>query len=181
MPQSRSSGSMGKAGAASKAAKTASTNLAGNTANANSADRTVKAVTGSRGKTASAATGSPDKRDKGVARASGKPAHHTFKVAAGAAHGYHVLPQSSSGLVRSKASHELAAQREAGGNRSLRLHVVPEGDRWAIKPEGAKIGKVYPTQAAALKAATAAAKSIKSGVVVHGRSGRIRQSLSYDS
>jgi hypothetical protein len=57
-------------------------------------------------------------------------------------------------------------------------HVVPEQGRWAVKAAGStRAARVYDTQAEAIDAAKKA--TTKNGqVVVHGRDGRVRQTIS---
>ncbi len=60
------------------------------------------------------------------------------------------------------------------------IHVVPRGDSWATKKEGAaRAGTVTETQSAAIDAAVAQAKRERVEVVIHGRDGKIRDSDSY--
>lgn len=56
-----------------------------------------------------------------------------------------------------------------------RLVVAPKSGGWAVKREGGKRTRVYTTQADAIKAATKTARDSKSGVVIHGKDGRIKQ------
>ena len=59
-------------------------------------------------------------------------------------------------------------------------HVVPHGDKWAVKGEGnSRISSDHRTQGTAIKAATRTAKEEKSEVVIHGRDGQIRDKDSY--
>jgi len=60
------------------------------------------------------------------------------------------------------------------------IHVVPNGERWAVKKEG----RVTPlsshrTQELARESAVPLAKGNKSEVVIHGRDGKIRDKDSY--
>ena len=58
-------------------------------------------------------------------------------------------------------------------------HVVTQGDKWAVKPEGSAPTSVHETQRAASEAATAAAKAQHSELLVHGEDGQIRMRNSY--
>lgn len=60
------------------------------------------------------------------------------------------------------------------------IHVVPHGDGWATKKEGAgRAGSVHPTQRAATDRARQQAIRERSEVVIHRRDGTIRDSDSY--
>lgn len=62
------------------------------------------------------------------------------------------------------------------------IHVIPRGDGWAVRREGAaRISGAFETQGQALKAARPAAQRERADVVTHGRDGRIRESVSYGS
>jgi uncharacterized protein YdaT len=59
-------------------------------------------------------------------------------------------------------------------------HVVPHGDKWAVKGEkNDKATKVVDTQAEAIKAAREIAINQKSEVVIHRPNGQIRDKDSY--
>jgi len=59
-------------------------------------------------------------------------------------------------------------------------HVVPFGNEWAIKGEGnQKFTKITKTQKEAIEAAREIAIHQKSEVVIHDRSGKIRDKDSY--
>jgi uncharacterized protein YdaT len=59
-------------------------------------------------------------------------------------------------------------------------HVVPHGDKWAVKGEkNDKVTKVVDTQAEAIKAAREIAINQKSEVVIHRPNGQIRDKDSY--
>lgn len=59
-------------------------------------------------------------------------------------------------------------------------HVVPYGDKWAIRGAGnSRITSDHRTQATAIKAAVRIAKNEKSEVVIHGRDAKIRDKDSY--
>lgn len=61
-----------------------------------------------------------------------------------------------------------------------RIHVVPHGDGWGARREGAsRVGSVHNTQAAAAAAARATAKREHGEVIIHRPDGRIRDSDSY--
>ena len=62
------------------------------------------------------------------------------------------------------------------------IHVVPKGDRWAVKIEGIdKPLSSHRTQELARQSAVPIAKDKKSEVVIHGRDGKIRDKDSYGS
>lgn len=59
-------------------------------------------------------------------------------------------------------------------------HVVPYGSDWAVRAEGSKRATlVTPTQARATHVATEIAREQRTEVLIHGRSGRIRERNSY--
>jgi len=63
---------------------------------------------------------------------------------------------------------------------SKRIHVVPDGDRWATRREGAsRAGSTHDTQAQAAEAARRAALLEGGEVVIHRPDGRIRDANSY--
>lgn len=56
------------------------------------------------------------------------------------------------------------------------IHVVPEGDRWAIKEEGAdEAFQTHETQDAAITDARALASSRGVELLIHGQDGQIRE------
>ena len=60
------------------------------------------------------------------------------------------------------------------------IHVVPHGDNWATKKEGAKrAGTVTNTQKAAIEKARNQAIREKVEVVIHRKDGTVRDSDSY--
>jgi hypothetical protein len=60
------------------------------------------------------------------------------------------------------------------------IHVVPRGDKWATKKEGAqRAGTVADTQAKAIESARGQAKRERVDVVIHRKDGTIRDSDSY--
>ena len=60
------------------------------------------------------------------------------------------------------------------------IHVVPHGDAWATKREGAsRAGAVVDTQREAIERAKGQAQRDKVEVVIHRPDGRIRDSDSY--
>jgi predicted XRE-type DNA-binding protein len=60
------------------------------------------------------------------------------------------------------------------------IHIIPHGDGWAMRREGAaRISGAFETQSQALKAARPAAQRERAAVVTHGRDGRIRESAAY--
>ena len=71
-------------------------------------------------------------------------------------------------------------------NKALRKgskinHVVKHEDGWAVKKSGARrASKVFSTRDAAINNARGMARKSRSGVVIHGRDGRIRRVKSYD-
>jgi hypothetical protein len=58
-------------------------------------------------------------------------------------------------------------------------HVVPHGDKWAVKPEGEAVSSTHDTQIAAIDAAKEVAKREQSEVVIHRPDGTIRDKDSY--
>jgi len=59
-------------------------------------------------------------------------------------------------------------------------HVVPHGEMWAVRTEGAeRVGSIYNTQGAAIEAAKSIAKRDHLEVVIHGTDGKIRDTDSY--
>lgn len=63
---------------------------------------------------------------------------------------------------------------------SKNQHVVPYGDRWAVRKEGnTKASAVYETKKAAINVARNAASSTSSEVVVHNKDGRVHSKDSY--
>lgn len=59
-------------------------------------------------------------------------------------------------------------------------HVVPYGDKWAVRGEkNTRITSDHRTQGAAINAAVKIAKHEKSEVVIHGRDAKIRDKDSY--
>jgi hypothetical protein len=60
------------------------------------------------------------------------------------------------------------------------LHIVPNGQRWAVKQEGQnKALSTHRTQELARQSAVPIAKGKQSEVVIHGRDGKIRDKDSY--
>lgn len=63
---------------------------------------------------------------------------------------------------------------------SKRIHIVPHDAGWATRREGAsRVGSIHATQAEATEAARGTAIRERGEVVIHGRSGRIREANSY--
>jgi hypothetical protein len=63
---------------------------------------------------------------------------------------------------------------------SKRIHVVPKGDDWATRREGAsRVGSTHATQGEAIEAARARAIREGGEVVIHRPDGRIRDADSY--
>ncbi len=59
-------------------------------------------------------------------------------------------------------------------------HVVPYGDKWAVRGENnSRITSDHRTQLATINAAAKIARHEKSEVVIHGRDGKIRDKDSY--
>ena len=59
-------------------------------------------------------------------------------------------------------------------------HVVPRGNKWAVRKAGAeKVTRRFDTQQEAIKAARGIARNQRAEVYVHGRDGRIRERDSY--
>ena len=60
------------------------------------------------------------------------------------------------------------------------IHVVPAGDRWAVKPAGSPTPvSTHRTQAAATDAGRRLARSNETELVIHSANGRIRDKDSY--
>ncbi len=67
-----------------------------------------------------------------------------------------------------------------GGRKTHIQHVVPHEKGWAIRGEGnVKYTEIFDTQAQAIREAKVIAKNYRSGVVIHGEDGRIRDRVSY--
>ncbi|WP_068874775.1 DUF2188 domain-containing protein, partial [Phenylobacterium sp. CCH9-H3] len=63
---------------------------------------------------------------------------------------------------------------------SKRIHVVPHGDGWATRREGAsRVGSTHDTQAGAAAAARGTAVRERGEVIIHRPDGRIRAADSY--
>lgn len=63
---------------------------------------------------------------------------------------------------------------------SKRIHVVPHGDGWGARREGAsRVGSIHDTQAGAAAAARTTAMRENGEVIIHRPDGRIRDSDSY--
>lgn len=59
-------------------------------------------------------------------------------------------------------------------------HVVPNGDKWAVKGEGnSKNTRITQTQKEAIDIARTIARKEQSELVIHGKDGQIRQKDSY--
>ena len=64
--------------------------------------------------------------------------------------------------------------------KDLNVHVVPQGEQWAVKEEGAsRPQSVFDTQEQAERAARELAQRNQSELLVHGRDGQIRARNSY--
>ncbi|WP_454743952.1 DUF2188 domain-containing protein [Cupriavidus necator] len=59
------------------------------------------------------------------------------------------------------------------------IHVVPDGDRWAVEAESGQGRETYDTQAAAIAAGTERAKQKKVELFIHGGDGQIRERNSF--
>ncbi|WP_454735344.1 DUF2188 domain-containing protein [Cupriavidus necator] len=55
------------------------------------------------------------------------------------------------------------------------IHVVPDGDRWAVETEGGHGRETFDTQAEAIAAGTDRAKAKKVELFIHGSDGQIRE------
>ena len=59
-------------------------------------------------------------------------------------------------------------------------HVVPRGDKWAVRKAGAeRVTRHFGTQREAVEAARGLARNQGGEVFIHGRDGRIRERDSY--
>lgn len=59
-------------------------------------------------------------------------------------------------------------------------HVVPHGDEWALRREGAdRVTAIFDTQAQAIDAGRQVAENQAAELFIHGRDGRIRDRDSY--
>jgi uncharacterized protein YdaT len=62
------------------------------------------------------------------------------------------------------------------------IHVVPQGDQWAVKKEGAeRASSLHDTQGDAIQQARDTAQRERCEVVIHRSNGQIRDSDSYGS
>jgi len=59
------------------------------------------------------------------------------------------------------------------------VHVVPQGEKWAVKPEGQKPTSTHRTQEAAEDAGRRLAKQNEGELVIHRPNGQIRDKDSY--
>jgi len=60
------------------------------------------------------------------------------------------------------------------------VHVVPQGDQWAVKTDNSqKAIKITETQKEAIEIAREVAKNQESELSIHGKDGQIRQKDSY--
>jgi hypothetical protein len=59
------------------------------------------------------------------------------------------------------------------------VHVVPQGNKWAVKPEGSKPTSTHRTQGAAEEAGRQVAKRNEGELVIHRPNGQIRDKDSY--
>ena len=63
---------------------------------------------------------------------------------------------------------------------SLNQHVVPDGDKWAVKGEGnEKYTNLYDTKREAVERATEIAKNKEAELIVHSQDGEIEYRNSY--
>lgn len=59
-------------------------------------------------------------------------------------------------------------------------HVVPDGDKWAVRKSGSsRASGKFDTKADAIKNARRIAKNQKTELYIHGRDGKIRERNSY--
>ena len=58
-------------------------------------------------------------------------------------------------------------------------HVIPKGNRWAVKQNNSRDCQVFGTQGEAIDAAKRTAKDRGTELFIHGRDGRIRERNSY--
>ena len=62
------------------------------------------------------------------------------------------------------------------------LHVIPYAKKWALIKEGdSKVGSTFDTQIEAIEEARKLAKETAGELIIHGRTGRIRERDSYNS
>lgn len=67
-------------------------------------------------------------------------------------------------------------------HKSTNLHVVPRGDGWAVRREGAgRVSSTHVTQTDATKQARNVARHEEGEVIIHRPDGRIRDRDSYGS
>ncbi len=59
------------------------------------------------------------------------------------------------------------------------VHVVPQGNKWAVKPEGGKPTSTHRTQGAAEDAGRRLAKQNEAELVIHRPNGQIRDKDSF--
>ena len=59
------------------------------------------------------------------------------------------------------------------------LHVIPKSGQWAVTREGDKATRVFSTQREAIQSARDIARGSSGQLVVHGRSGQIREHEKY--
>lgn len=59
------------------------------------------------------------------------------------------------------------------------VHVVPHGNKWAVKPEGRPAVSTHRTQGAAEEAGRRIARQAESELVIHRPNGQIRDKDSY--
>jgi hypothetical protein len=56
------------------------------------------------------------------------------------------------------------------------VHVIPHGEQWATKLEGARrVGRVFWTQAEAIERGRKQAKRLRCELLIHNASGQIRE------
>ena len=58
-------------------------------------------------------------------------------------------------------------------------HIVQNGEKWAVQPEGRAPTSKHGTQQAAIDKGRAAAKRNESELIIHRRDGRIREKNTY--
>ena len=59
------------------------------------------------------------------------------------------------------------------------LHVIPKAGQWAVTRDGGKATRAFSTQREAIESARDTAKRSSGQLVVHGRSGQIREYAAY--
>ncbi|MBC7910162.1 MAG: DUF2188 domain-containing protein [Pyrinomonadaceae bacterium] len=80
----------------------------------------------------------------------------------------------------SKPKPKTTASKKAVARKAVvgKFIVAPKSGRWAVTDPSKTVPRSYATQAAAVTAATNAARNKNSEVIIHGKDGRIKQKLS---